>query len=196
MDTSFDVKGLLDPDVCLWRFRVTSREIPPIDWWVKTRCAYRLPSQKFLCSKWRTFRRQNCLRSALNPWQTNQNVPPNPITSIVSREAIFFLVKHFDLSLNWHRRTPHLLPIFLPNVSRGTLIPSASPSPHFAINAPPPDQYHHSTTYEKQYCSTWNIVEISVTCNVIFHVKHIDRHAELMLFSFFKINRLRNLLIT
>lgn len=94
-----------------------------------------------------------------------------------------FLVKHFDLSLNWHRRTPHLLPIFLPNVSRGTLILSASPSPHFAINAPPPDQYHHSTTYEKQYCSTWNIVEISVTCNVIFHVKHIDRHADLMLFS-------------
>ena len=48
-----------------------------------------------------------------------------------------FLVKYFDLSLNWHRRTPHLLPIFLPNVSRGTLILSASLSPHFAINAPP-----------------------------------------------------------
>ena len=26
--------------------------------------------------------------------------PPNPTTSVVSREAIFFLVKHFDLSLN------------------------------------------------------------------------------------------------
>lgn len=25
---------------------------------------------------------------------------PNPTTSVVSREAIFFLVKHFDLSLN------------------------------------------------------------------------------------------------
>ena len=136
---------------------------------------------EILCSKWRTFRRQNCLRSALNPWQTNRNVPPpNHIRCFTWSNL--FLVKHFDLSLNWHRRTPHLLPIFLPNVSRGTLILSASPSPHFAINAPPPDQYHHSTTYEKQYCSTWNIIEISVTCNVILHVKHIDRHADLMLF--------------
>ncbi len=90
MDTLSGVKGPLDPDVCLWRFRVTSWEIPPIDWKVKTRCAYRLPPQKFLCSKWRFRRRQNCLRSALNPWQTNRNVPPNPTTSVVSREAIFF----------------------------------------------------------------------------------------------------------
>lgn len=109
--------------------------------------------------------------------------PPYPNHIRCFTWSNLFLVKHFDLSLNWHRRTSHLLSIFLPNVSRGTLILSASPSLHFVINAPPPDQYHHSTTYEKQYCSTWNIVEISVTCNVIFHVKHINRHADLMLFS-------------
>lgn len=61
--------------------------------------------------------------------------------------------------------------------------PKRIPISSFCNQRPPPDQYHHSTTYEKQYCSTWNIGEISVTCNVIFHVKHIDRHADLMLFS-------------
>ena len=119
----------------------------------------------------------------------SENFPYLPLKLLFTMFHVKHTPKLFPPTPHHHfHQCHHKYPAPPPNpttsvVSRGTLILSASPSPHFAINVPPPDQYHHSTTYEKQYCSTWNIGEISVTCNVIFHVKHIDRHADLTLFS-------------
>ena len=113
------------------------------------------------------------------------NIQPPPLTQ---PHPLFHVKQSFFSQAFWP--IPQLTPADIssttnisPQCFTWNTHPKRIPISSFCNQRPPPDQYHHSTTYEKQYCSTWNIGEISVTCNVIFHVKYIDRHADLMLFS-------------